>query len=181
MKFTLFPLLALMAIPGLAQDTPQKLDQPLSLIIATNWSNGWVADELINFVSQYNSTEDPADSKVREHIDIPATDSTPAETVHLVKVKTFNLDEIGDKVEFRMERDKWSPDYLQVSLIRLDRISANFGQCTVTVEKDPHVPIVHILLMGNDDDHPDDGDYKVNVYGEEVKMMCDKLNLRDRA
>jgi hypothetical protein len=43
------------------------------------------------------------------------------------------------------------------------------------------VPIVHILLMGNDDDHPDHGDYKVNVYGEEVKMKCDKLDFGDRA
>ena len=120
MKFTLLPLFALMAVTGLAQDTPQKLDQPLSLIIATNWTNGWVADELINAISQYrhNVSEPIENAKELEHIDIPATDTTPAEKVHLVKVKGFDLNHIGDKVEFRMERDKWSPDYLQVSLIR---------------------------------------------------------------
>ena len=120
MKSTLFPLLALMAIPSLAQDTPQKLDQPLSLIIATNWTNGWVADELISALSHYRyDIEQPIEEvKEREHITIPATDTTPAERVHLVKVKEFDLNQVGDKVEFRMERDKWSPDYFQVSLIR---------------------------------------------------------------
>ena len=101
MKFSLLPLIALMAIPGFAKD----LANPLNVIIATDWDHGWVADTLIHSIAQSHD-------KVK--IDFPG--ETPAQR-DLLELKTFELDHIDDSFHFRMERgSRWSVgDYMNVS------------------------------------------------------------------
>jgi hypothetical protein len=38
---------------------------------------------------------------------------------------------------------------------------------------------MHIILMGNNDDHPDDGDYKLNWNQDQVKLDCEIKNWLD--
>lgn len=52
-------------------------------------------------------------------------------------------------------------------------------QCTFTVIEDPGIPIIHILLMGNNDDKPDDGDYQLNWNEDQVKLECEIKNWMD--
>jgi hypothetical protein len=100
MKSTLFPLLALMAIPAFAE----TLKQPLSVTIASDWSQGWVAGATI-------------DDDL--WIDIDLFGKTPIETVSLKDVQTFKLEQTGEKYNFKIERDKWVQDFINVSQISL--------------------------------------------------------------
>ena len=101
MMFSVLPLIALMAMPGFAKD----LANPLKIIIATDWDDGWVADTLIHSIAQSHD-------KVK--IDFPG--ETPAQR-DLLELKTFELNHIDDSFCFRMERgSRWSVgDYMNVS------------------------------------------------------------------
>ena len=98
MKSTLFPLLALFAIPTFAK----TLDQPLSVTIASDWNQGFVDGATID------------DDK---WIDIDLFDKNPTETVNLKDVQTFKLKEAGDKHTFTIEREKWVQNFINVSRI----------------------------------------------------------------
>lgn len=52
-------------------------------------------------------------------------------------------------------------------------------QCTVKLVEDPGVPIVHVLLLEDDNDVMDENDHKVNVYDQQVKMTCVEKNARE--
>jgi hypothetical protein len=98
MKFTLFPLLALMAIPAFAE----KLNEPLYVVIASNWNQGYV---------------DGATIDGDNSIDIDMIDKIPKETLNLPVVNTFKLENTGDKHSFTIERDKWVLDFINVSQV----------------------------------------------------------------
>jgi hypothetical protein len=98
MKFTLFPLLALMAIPAFAE----KLNEPLYVVIASNWNQGYV---------------DGATIDGDNSIDIDMIDKIPKETLNLPVVNTFKLENTGDKHNFTIERDKWVLDFINVSQV----------------------------------------------------------------
>lgn len=104
MKFTLVPLIALMAVPGSAQ----VLDKPVNVVIATDWKDGFVDDVLIHSIRQ---GEDARNEKIS--VDVPG--HNPA-TLELTQVSSFDLKEVGETYEFTMDRDKWPvPTIFQAS------------------------------------------------------------------
>jgi hypothetical protein len=115
MKFILFPLLALMAIPVMAED----LDKPITVVIATNWNNGFVDGVYINSLQ--------LDTK----IDVDIIDTPGIEKKNLFKVKTFELSQIKPTHDFMMERDRWVRDYFQVWQLQLRSISNPLTVCSV--------------------------------------------------
>jgi hypothetical protein len=115
MRFTLFPLLALMAIPVIAED----LDKPITVVIATNWNNGFVDGVYINGLQ--------LDTK----IDVDIIDTPGIEKKNLYKVKTFELSHINQRHEFMMERDRWVRDYFQVWQPHLPSIINPLTVCSV--------------------------------------------------
>jgi hypothetical protein len=92
MKHTLISIIALMAIPGFAQD----LAEPLSVIIATDWKDGFVADTLISSIRQ-----------THDNVNIEFPGQTPPAR-QLLELKTLPLDKIDDSFFFTIEREnKW--------------------------------------------------------------------------
>lgn len=102
MKFTILPLITLMATPGIAQ----KLAKPLTVIEATDWVDGFVDGVIIHSVRQGRENDTP--------LDFPG--ETPSHR-DLFEIKRFTLDDVGQEYNFRMERDgsRAPEDYLDVS------------------------------------------------------------------